>query len=345
MTLHYVVINYVIESGPHLLDSTEVRNQLNTGNPETLTHEERVAGGVYPYVENDNPPAEHAEYYDRSLTDEQVNADNVSRDAVYTQWDIEDVKADKNLELESQLTEYSTNQLSLNEKVKEYVRNDVQWLADRQGELARIDDWQTAADYDTSKPDVLPLSEDYKGASYVAQGLELTAQNQAAAGAGQPERWDQAEVNTFVAANRVAAEDTSGGTPAMRPSYRLRQGIANVSEQFNRVTVFRYDVDDPNPALQRSFSMEMRNRQDSRNIYVFVYTNNIYLGWRLFEDQGDGVWRWDAHSSMKQYTDTDLNFIMSYGANPAVESDYFTDQIEYAAGVDEKDILVAWDTE
>ncbi len=344
MSSFYIIDNGVIVSGPHILGSTEVRDQLNTGNPEALTHEERVAGGVYPYVENDNPPAEHAEYYDRSLTDEQVNADNVSRDAVYTQWSIERVKNSKNSELEGQIRQYTTNDQAINPKITEYVVNDAKWLADEQAKLARLTDWQAVAGFDTAKPAVFALPNSYVGASYVKQGVALTAENEAAVASGLSAIWDQTEINAFVAGNQMAADDPSNTIEPVKPGYKLRQGVANVSEQFNRVVIYRFDRDDPNPAFRRSFAMQITNRQDNRDLYVFTYTGLTYLAWHKFEDQGDGIWYWEAAPAEWQYTDTDLGFIFSYGTNPAVEANYFTDRVELPAGVEEDNLLVAWDS-
>ncbi len=315
----------------------------NLNNSDVWSDADLLDVGWYPYVENDNPPAESSNYYDRSLSDFQVNADNVSRDAIYTQWDIDRVKGSKNSELESQIRQYSTNDQALNEKVLEYVRDDSQWVADRQSELYRITDWDEAADYDTSKPSVLPLSNTYKGAAYVDQGLKLTAQNDAAVSSGQTAIWDQAIVNTFIATNRLAAEDSSGATEPLDPVYQIRQPISKVSEQYNRITIWREHRDDPNPALQTTYKMQMRNRQDSRNLYIFSYTNGTYLTWRVFEDQGNGVWALEATPAEWQYVPGDMNFIFSYGTNPAVETDYFTDRVEFPAEVSEKNILVAWD--
>jgi len=78
-------------------------------------------------------------------------------------------------------------------------------------------------------------------------------------------------------------------------------------------------------------------------LYVFSYTNCTYLTWNQFVQQSDGTWWFEATAAEMQYTDTDMGFIFSYGTNPAVEADYFTDRVEFAAGVDQQDLLVAWD--
>ncbi len=316
----------------------------NLNNDDVWTDADRRTIGWYPYTENDTGSPGGSPYYDRTLSDFSINANDVSRDAIYTQWDIERVKSSKNDELESQVDQYTFNDGAINEKAAEYVRNDVEWVAERQGELARITDWQQAADFDTTKPQQLLLTNSFVGASYVRQGLALTERNQASIAAGQGEIWEQAEINTFVSENRTAAEDSSNATAPRKPGYKIRQPIANVSEQFNRVIIYRFDVDDPNPALRRSYAMQLKNRQDNRNLYIFSYTNGTYLTWRLFELQADGVtWYLDATPAERQYVDTDMNFIFSYGTNPAVEADYFTDRISFPAGVETKNILVAWD--
>ena len=157
--------------------------------------------------------------------------------------------------------------------------------------------------------------------------------------------WDQAELNSFVSANNLAANDSSDATAPVQPDYKLRQGVGVPSEQFNRIIIYRESRDDPNPALQTTYKMILTSRQDARNIYVFSYTNSTYLTWRLFEDYGDGTWRLEATPAEWQYVPGDMAFIFSYGTNPAVEADYFTERVEFPAGVQEKQILVAWDTE
>ena len=314
---------------------------MNVWDDTAWSDSDRVSIGLYPYVENDT--GSPGEYYDRSLSDFTIHADYVSRDAIYTQWPIEQVKDSKNRELEDQITVYSHNDNAVNPKTVEYVRNDAQWVADKQAQLARITDWNEAAAFDTTKPQVLPLSNSYIGRSYVDQGVDLTAKNQASVDAGQGEIVPQAELNAFITANRNAADDSSNSTAPQKPGYRIRQPIANNSEQFNRIIIWREARDDPNPALRTTYKMQMRNRQDARDLYIFSYTNGTYLTWRKFEDQGNGVWALEATPAEWQYVPLDMAFIFSYSTNPAVEAEYFTDRVEFPAGVSEKNILVAWD--
>ncbi len=300
--------------------------------------------GWYPYVENDSGSPGGSTYYDRSLSDFTINADTVSRDAIYTQWSIDRVKESKISDVFIQLDQWTTNERAINQKIDQYVRDETEWATNTQIDIEVQTDWNTVANYDTTKPDPLTLPNSYVGKSYVTQGLRLTSENQAATGSGQPAIWDQVIVDNFIAGNRNAADDSSNATAPVKPVYQIRQPVANVSEKFNRVVIWRYDVDDPNPALRRSYAMEMRNRQDSRDLYIFSYTNSTYLTWRKFEDQGNGVWYLEATSAERQYVDTDMSFIFSYGTNPAVEADYFTDRVEFPAGVQVKQILVAWDS-
>ncbi len=337
MSLYCYTENSQVVDGPRTLPST----WQGISNFNTLTDAQLKTYGWLPYVLVD--AGSPGQYYARTLSDFDVQENQVVQTAIYTQWPIDDVKADKNQQLESQIGTYSHNDYALNEKVSRYIRDDVQWVADKQAELARITDWQQAADFDTTKPNVLPLSNTYVGQSYVDQGVDLTAKNQAAVSAGQGEIWAQTEINTWVSANRTAAEDSSGSTPVQKPSFRLRQAVANTSEQFNRVIIWREPREDANPALRTTYKMQMRNRQDARDLFIFSYTNGTYLTWRKFEDQGNGVWALEATPAEWQYVPLDMAFIFSYGTNPAVEADYFTDRVEFPAGVTEKNILVAWD--
>ncbi len=317
----------------------------NLNNGTSWTDENLLTIGWYPYQLNDTPPAQYAEYYDRTLSDFDIQADHVEQTAIYTQWDIEQVKEYKNQELEAQVVQYSANEVAVNPKANDYINDDAKWLVDEQAKLARESDWNTVAGYDTTKPTVLSLPNDYVGRSYVAQGAALSTENEIARNNGLQEPWQQTEVDAFIAANKPAADDSSGTTEPVQPTYKLRQGVAKVSEQASRIVIYRFDVDDPNPALQRNYGMKLLNRQDSRDLYVFSYTGLTYLTWNKFEDLGNGTWGFEGQPAEQQYTDTDLGFIFSYGTNPAVEADYFTDRVDFEAGVDQINIIVAWDTQ
>ena len=317
---------------------------MNLNNNAVWTDAQRIAIGWYPYVESDTGAP--GPYYDRSLSDFVINPANVVRNAVYTQWEIERVRTAKNAELEAQISIYTLNDSAINPKVTDYINDDVKWVADKQAELARLTVWADVANFVTTKPAKLVLPNSYVGASYVRQATALTAQNKAATDSSLPAIWDQTIINSFATANQAAANDSSNNTAPVQPVFQIRQGVAVPSEQFNRIVIYRFDRDDPNPALRRSFAMRMTNRQDARNLYVFTYTNSTFLAWHLFELQPDGTtWFWEAFSSEWQYTDTDMGFIFSYGTNPAVEADYFTDRVDFPAGVDQQNIIVAWDQE
>lgn len=317
----------------------------NTDDPTKWPDAQLLAIGWYPYIESD--PGAPDLYYDRVLSDFIINPTTVSRNATYMQWDIERVKRLKDGELESQIRIYGTNEAAINPKVQEYVRDDTKWYSSQQAELARLTVWDDVANFDTAKPvdlnTVLPNS--YVGQSYVEQALSMQAQNDAAAAQGLAAPWDQAELNAFVSGNNAAANDPSDATAPVQPGYKLRQGVGVPSEQFNRVVIYREARDDPNPALRTTYKMILTDRQDARNIYIFSYTNSTYLTWRLFEDAGDGTWRLEATPTEWQYVPGDMAFIFSYGTNPAVEADYFTDRVEFPAGVQTKQVLVAWDIE
>ncbi len=298
--------------------------------------------GWYPYVLVD-PGAPNA-YYDRSLSAITIEPTQAVQTAIYTQWDIERVKESKNVLMEQQLVQYTANQGHINPKVSEYVNDDAKWFDGKQAELARITDWNQAAAFDTAKPMVLTLPNSWVGAKNVRQGVNLTSQNDAAVSGGLPPIYDQGQINAYISGNQLAADDSSNATAPIDPPFEFRQAVANVSEQFNRVIIYRFDRDDPIPSLRRSFAMQMTNREDARDLYVFTYTGTTYLAWHKFELQPDGVtWLWEASPSEMQYTDTDMAFIFSYGTNPAVEADYFTDRVEFDAGVDNQSLLVAWD--
>ena len=317
----------------------------NTNNPAQWSDVQLLAIGWYPYVESD--PGAPGPYYDRTLSAFIINPTTVSRNATYTQWEIDRVRQNKDQELESQLRQFTVNEDSINPKVQQYVQDETKWYSDQQAELARLDVWDDVAAFDTTKPSnlrtVLPNS--YQGQSYVEQGLAMEVQNSAAVAQGLTAPWDPTELAAFITANELAAADTSDATAPVQPGYKLRQGIGVPSEQFNRIIIYREARDDPNPALRTTYKMILTNRQDARNIYVFSYTNSTYLTWRLFEDAGDGTWRLEATPAEWQYVPGDMAFIFSYIANPAVEAEYFTDRVEFPAGVQTKQILVAWDTE
>lgn len=341
----YVQSNTVV-AGPQALPKawTDPNTGILYANFDSLSDPELLTLGWYPYQEND--PGSPGAYYRRVYGDFVILATVVTRDVTYEQWDIEEVRSSKNGQLIRQVAAYTVSELAINPKVKEYVENDAKWTADKQAELARLTDWQAVADFDITKPLVLVLPNAFVGDSYVRQGVALTARNQAAVDSGQPAPYDQAQINTFIASNQNAADDPSNSTPPVKPGFEIRQEIANPSEQFNRVIIWRFDVDDPNPFLRRKYAMQISNRQDTRDLYIFSYTNGTYLTWRKFELQPDGVtWYLEATPAEQQYVDTDMKFIFSYGTNPAVEADYFTDEVPFPAGVEERNFLVAWDPE
>lgn len=313
----------------------------NINNEDIWPDAQLITIGWYPYVLVDT--GSPGPYYTRSLSGFNVQAANVTQTAIYTQWPIEQVRAIKNGELEQQITEYTANEVAAEPKISEYVANETEWLFDQQAELARLEVWQDVADFDTTKPEILPLSNDFVGRSYVTQGEKLSTENTNATNAGLAEPWDSVAVADFITANKLAGDDISGNTPPVQPTYVLRQGIAVPSEEFNRVTIYRYQQPNANPALQTNYRMVMTNRQDARDLYIFSYTNGTYLTWHKFEDQGNGKWQLEGHSAEWQYVPADMGFIFSYGTNPAVEADFFTERVEFEAGIAQKNILVAWD--
>ncbi len=315
----------------------------NIWDDDVYTDQQRLDIGLYPYIESD--AGAPGPYYDRSLSGFVINPTNVVRNAIYAQWDIERVKQVKDQEMLSQLRAYTTNEAAINPRVNEYVQNDYRWYTDKQAELARITDWAEAAAFDTSYPKVLPLSNSVVGRTYVDQGLRMQKDNDAAAAQSLPAPWDPMELSGFITANNLAANDVSDNTPPVQPGYKIRQGVAVISEQFARIVIFRESRDDPNPALQTTYKIRILDREDSRDLYVFSYTNGTYLIWHRFADIGRNMWEVEAHSSEWQYVPLDMAFIFSYGTNPAVEADYFTDRVEFEAGIQTKQILVAWDTD
>lgn len=341
--------------GPRVLPQNHYDNiHMNIRNEVNYPDSRLLALGWYPYVENDAGPP--GQYYDRQLSGFTINPTNVSRDVIYTQWDISRVRESKNFELEIQLVEYSVNEQALNPSVLEYVRDDAEWLAIEQSNLARITDWNAAAAFDTTKPSVLALPNSYVGEKNVRQGNALTKENQAAAETGATVKWDQPTINSFVVANQTAADDPSNSTSPQMPNYKIRQGVGVVSEQFRRIIVWRFDVEgEADPNLDRSMAMRIFNRQDTRDLFTFIYTNagSTYLGWKKFV-KVNGNWEWklekdtgggQGDGSIMTWTDSDIAFILSYSNNPAVEADWFTSPIQFPAGVEQRNILVAWDPE
>jgi len=343
MSLKCYVDNNVVVDGPRVVPANWVdpKTGISYSNFDSLTDPQHLSLGWYVYVLVD--PGSPGAYYTRTLSAFVINSTSVTQTATYSQLPIEEVRAQKDTELRSQVRLYTANELSADPAVQEYIENDLKWLVDEQAKLARTTDWQAVADFDTAKPEVLVLPNNYTGRSYVRQGEQLTSQNLATVEAGGTARWPDADVKSFVAANQLAADDPSGNTLPLEPKYTIRQGVATPQQKSSRVVIYRFDRDDPNPALQRSYAMRLFDKQNNRDLYVFSYTNSTYLTWNQFVQQSDGTWWFEAQAAEMQYTDTDLGFIFSYGTNPAVEADYFTDRVSFPAGVDQQDLLVAWD--
>ena len=339
----------IVLSGPTLLPNSYVDYQSNSWKnlkEDTVWPDSRLLTiGWYPYVEVDTPPLQYPEYYDRTLSAFNIQATEVTRTAQYIQWTIEELKNVKNLELESQITQYTTNQLSVNPKVQEYITNEAKWLADQQAAIARLDVWDDVAAFDTTKPSILVLPNNFIAEGYIRQGQTLTSENQSASGSGLAEPWDQTAVNAFISNNQPAANDVTGSTSPVEPTFELRQGIATINEQFNRIVIYRFDREDPIPSQRRAWAMDMFNRQDNRDLFVFSYlaATDTYLDWDLFQDKGNGQWGFVVDNALYQYTDNDLYFIFSYSNVPSVQQDWFTDKVYFDAGQEEINFLVAWD--
>ncbi len=344
MTMYCYVENDVVVTGPRGLPST----WKNISNFDNLSDSELLLLGWYPYVEHD--PGSPGSFYNPVYSDFVIGATEVTRTVTYEQWAIDDIRQFKDDEMSTQLREYTTNEHVINPKIAEYIKDDAKWFSDEQGNLVRLTDWDAVANYNTAKPEKMVLPYNYVGQSYVNQGVALSAANQDALDNGLPEPWDQIAVDELIAANRPAAEDSSGATSPVHPDFKTRQGVAVVSEQFNRIVIYRFDTGSTDPNLDRSLGMRMRNRQDSRDLYCFPFEGAASLGWKQFKDLGNGVWGWewsveeDDAANMHR-TDNDLHFILSYIANPTYQPGYFTKEIPFDSGVEQENILVSWDTE
>ncbi len=340
----------IVLSGPIQLPNSYIDYQGNSWKnlrEDTIWPDSRLLTiGWYPYILVDTPPTQYPQYYDKTLEPFNIQATEVTQTVTYTQWTIERLRNFKNIKLESEINQYTTNQLSLNPKVQEYIANDTKWVADQQAALARLDDWNSIAAFNTTKPTVLTLPNNFVGESYVRQATQLTSENQAAQGSGLAEPWNQTAINQFASSNQTAANDVTGETTPVQPDYQLRQGIATPSEQFNRIIIYRFDRDDPIPSQRRAWGMDMFNRQDARNLFVFSYlaSTDTYLDWDLFQDKGNGQWGFVVDNALYQYTDNDLYFIMSYSNVPSEQQDWFTDKVYFDAGQEEMNFLVAWDS-
>ena len=341
--------NQTVVDGPRTLPVSwrDPKTGKLYANFNKLSGPELLALEWYPYVEND--PGSPGIYYDKIYGPFVVNPTNVTRDVTWQQWNIEDVRQDKDNKLQAELTSVTADQLALDGKIPENARNETKWLVDEQAKLYRLTDWQAVADFVTAMPTKLVLPNDFAASSYVVQGTAMKAENTAASQATLTPRWDPVELDAFIAANKSAAADVSGTQPPTHPGHKLRQGVVVPSEQSARVIIYREVREDPNPALRTTYKMRLLNRQDARDLYIFSYTNSTYLTWHKFEDisqlQDGSVWGLEAHSAEWQYVPGDMAFIFSYGTNPAVEADYFTDRVEFPAGVDQINVWVAWDTE
>lgn len=355
MSDYCYVQNDNVLDGPRPLPVTwtDTSTGVPYSNLPKLTDSELLVLGWLPYVEND--PGRPGYYYHRQLSAFSVNQTDVSRDATYVQWDIEDIRADKDSQLESQLVQYTTNEAAINPSVEEYIKDDSKWLADEQVKLAQLTVWQEVADFNTAKPEILILPSSYVGAKNVQQGVKLTVHNTASVDSGLSAKWPQADINTYVAGNQAAAADPTNATAPVGAAYAIRQGVAEVSEQFNRIVVWRFDVEgEVDPNLGRSIAMRIHNRQDARDIFTFIYTGAgaTYLGWKKFEvvqAANEEYWEWKldknlGDGSLMTWVDSNIAFVLSYIANPAVTAEWFTDKIQFPAGVESDNILVAWDS-
>ena len=322
---------------------------LNINNSDVWNDAALLSIGWYPYVLVDSPPAQYPEYYDKALDPFNIQATEVTQTVVYTQWDIDRVKTRKINELNGQVTFFEANQLAVDRLLEETATNENEWVNVQGAQVSRLSsegDWNAVAAFDTTKPLVITLPNNYVGQSYVNQGVRMTAENDAATQATLAPPYDAQAVADFITANKIAAEDASGTQPPTEPTYELRQGVVTPADGVSEVWNYRESRDDPNPALQTTYKMRLLNKQDTRPLYIFSYTgldSQTYLTWRLFEIQSDGSYALEATSAEWQYAPGDMSFIFSYGTNPAVEADFFTLPVNFPAGVAEQVIRVRWD--
>lgn len=330
----------LVDLGPKLLPQNwEGSNNIN--NTDTWDDARLATIDWLPYVLVDTGAP--GPYYTRTLSAFNIQATEVTQTAEYTQWDIEQVRAQKNAELESSITIIDANQLASDVLIRYSIQDENEWVATEKAKLARFETWQEVADFDTSKPEILPLSNTYVGKQYVRQGTELTAENTAAVDAGLTTPYDAPTLSAFITANTLAAEDSSGGTPPVDPDYKLRQGVAVVSEGASQIWIYRYQRAGVNPVTDFNYRIKLISKRDLRQLYVFSYANGgTYLTWHPLVLQPDGSWTVEGGSTEWQYAPGDMSFIFSYGTNPAVEADYFTEKVEFPAGVNEQVRRIRW---
>lgn len=319
---------------------------------EALWDDAALAGiGWFRYTLNDTPPTEYLEYYSVSQSPFVIDAGagTVTQDMVYTQWTVDQIQTVKLDEINNAPRQYSANELAIDSLLEYTIADDNAWTNQQGAALSRLTvegTWEDVAAFDTTKPAVLALPNNYVGRSYVNRGIELTAENDAAVAAGLVAPYDQTVVSDFITANTIAAEDTSGTQPPTEPTFEIRQAVAVVSEGASELWIYRAAREDANPALRTTYRMALTQKQDDRPLYVFSYTGEApgtYLTWREFVDDGTGIWRCEATPAEWQYVPGDMSFIFSYGTNPAVQADFFTNPVDFPAGVDEMVMRIRWD--
>lgn len=315
---------------------------LNINNSDNYSDNNLRSIGWYPYTLIDSGYPSPTDAYDRSLDPFVIGALEVTQTATYSQRDIDEVRQIRNAQLEqNRRLDITFFDSVIDDLVRYQITDMEEWIATEQNNLAILTDWNAVANFQTIAPLVLELNNQYVAQQYQEQGASLTAVNQAAIGSGQAAPYDQVEIDAFVTANEPAASDPSGTTAPVKPDYKLRQAIANVSEQRSIIWIYRTDSD-------QFLELALTNRQDARDLYTFYYlAAGTYLFWAKFEQDPQNPQRWIARSPAGQghNVSQDVKLRLSYSTNPAVEADLFTDDLLFDAGQAPLKTVVRWDTE
>ncbi len=306
----------------------------------------RTEVDFYPYLLIDSgPPGPSG--YTRTLDPYVITATHVTQTAIYTQIPIDDLRKQKAGELERQVTQYSANQVAADNLIANNVRSQIGWVETKTIELLALTDWQSVADFDTQMPDVLPISNTTQGASYVEQGLVMQTQNDSAENAGLAAPWDKTKLASHISSNEQAAKDATGATPVVHPDFSLRQGSVTPADRFSNLLIYRSMRQyDGRPSPDPSVEMALFHKEDTRPLYCFLYLQaGTYLEWIEFTHWANGTWRANSSVNVLSWVNSDMKFIFSYGTNPAVQQDYFTNEILFDAGSVPLTLRIRWDTE
>ncbi len=306
--LYCVVENGQVVDGPRSVPEQWV-GAPGIVNFHKLTDAQLLTYGWYPYILDDIGAPD--EYYDRGLSDFDIQATQVVQAAVYTSWTIERVKEDKTGELRGHIPSYLGSEISADTDKDFEVKDISEWSKNRIVTLGNVTDLTAAKNFDTSLPDLIPLPNSYLGARQASQGeqvfLEESVRNDVAATA-----FSDPEVKAWQLQNYQAKDDVTNATGVIDAPAIIRQNVNQANEYSGVVEVRRFEWTDQDSWPGHGIIATLR-RSDVRDVLFTWYDEaGVYQYWKQFVETSDGVWQVETDPGQRWSNPETFQFTLNY---------------------------------